>query len=202
MRRNTQAIKGSSLLSGALFAALAGAPLAAARDGSPDNRPVPGSLSHVEAAFEAPAETLLGGDVLSWNLTLVGLVGAPFNLGPSNSVVYLSGSRVDATGRDVTFHYSGGDEGDGESGTGPFDGNRDCNPGEGPCVQADASPHSVFEAQNAAGVRVFAPALPGAPEPAIWTLILRGFGTIALVRVWRRKTLASRRPTRGAAPSS
>ena len=49
-------------------------------------------------------------DFLSWNLVLSG-PGASFTLTQGNSVVYEQGPDLDATPTDITFNYSGSDNG-------------------------------------------------------------------------------------------
>jgi len=135
---------------------------------------------------------LAGGDILSWNLTLVGLLGSPFNLHPPNSVVYLQRSRVSATGSDVTFHYSGDEGGGQDSENSFFEGNHSCSP-SGFCLRDKTAPENIFDAAapSASDVQAIASLLPAAPKPATWALMLIGFATLGLVRVWLRNASAS-----------
>lgn len=169
MRRKTRKIKRALFPRVALLAAYIGVACTPARAGGQES-----------------AGTLVGGEILSWNLTLAGLLGSPFNLFPSNSVVYLQGSQVGATGSDVTFAYSGSGDSDADSEVNPFDGNRACDPGDGLCIGGSGPPENPFEAtaRNPSDVEVIASILPAVPEPAAWTLMLVGVVALGLVRVF------------------
>jgi len=176
MRRKARKVKCALFPSAALLAALIGAACAPARAGE-----------------QGPVGTLAGGKILSWNLTLAGLLRSPFNLFPSDSVVYLQGSQIGATGNDVTFAYSGSGDGEAESEANPFDGNRACDPG-GLCFGGNGPPENPFEAatRSSSDFEVIAPILPAVPEPATWALMLVGVVALGLVRAFTRKALTSK----------
>ena len=133
-----RAVKFASLMSLAFVAGAIGADLARSRHGS----------GVIRAAAKATVE-LAGGDILSWNLTLAGLLGSPFNLHPPNSVVYLQRSRVSATGSDVTFDYSGIEGADQRSGNSFFDEIRGYRP-SGPRQRDKTAPENIFDAAGGA----------------------------------------------------
>ena len=172
-------------MSAALAAALFGADAASARVA------YNGGGSVGAAAGEATG-VFIGGDILSWNLTLAGLLGSPFNLHPSNSVVYLQGSQVSAIGSDVTFHYNGNPGGE-ESENSLFDGNHGCSPSDWLCFQEKTAPDNIFEAaaRSASDIQFPAPNVPAAPEPSAWALMLIGFATLGLLRFWLRMAQTS-----------
>jgi len=172
------AVKFASLMSLALVAGAIGADLARSRHGS-------------GAAAKATVE-LAGGDILSWNLTLAGLLGSPFNLHPPNSVVYLQRSRVSATASDVTFDYSGIEGADEKSGNSFFDEIRAYRP-SGPRQRDKTAPENIFDAAEGSASDVRAISLPpAAPKRATtWALMLVGFATLGLIRICLDHTPAS-----------
>jgi hypothetical protein len=174
-----RAVKFASLMSLALVAGAIGADLARSRHGS----------GVIRAAAKATVE-LAGGDILSWNLTLAGLLGSPFDLHPPNSVVYLQRSRVSATGSDVTFDYSGMESADEKSGNSFFDEIRGYRR-SGPRQRDKTAPENIFDAAGASDVRAIS-LPPAAPKRATaWALMLVRFATLGLIRICLDHTPAS-----------
>ena len=182
MPRRARAVKFASLMGLALMATVIGADPARSHHGR----------SLIKAVAKATGE-LVGGDILSWNLTLAGLLGSPFNLHPPNSVVYLQRSGVSATGRDVSFDYSGVEGADQKSANSFFDENRSCSRSGGLCQRDKKAPENIFDAVEGNASDVQATSLfPTAPKRATtWALMLMGFATLGLVRMWFDYTPAS-----------
>ena len=181
MPRRARAVKFASLMGLALMATVIGADPARSHHGR----------SLIKAVAKATGE-LVGGDILSWNLTLAGLLGSPFNLHPPNSVVYLQRSGVSATGRDVTFDYSGVEGADQKSANSFFDEIRGYRP-SGPRQRDKTAPENIFDAAGGSASDVRAISLPpAAPKRATtWALMLVGFATLGLIRICLDHTPAS-----------
>lgn len=182
MPRRARAVKFAAMMGLALMAAVIGGDPARSHHGR----------GLIKAVAKATGE-LVGGDILSWNLTLAGLLGSPFNLHPPNRVVYLQRSGVSTTGSDVTFDYSGVEGAYQKSANSFFDENRGCSRSAGLCHRDKTAPENIFDAAEGSASDVQATSLfPAAPKRATtWALMLMGFATLGLVRMWLDHTPAS-----------
>ena len=127
---------------------------------------------------------ILPTDFLSWNLELNG-VGASFNLTQANSVVFERGADVNATPSEITFNFSGDDNGLFLVQDGLFQGTHYwCNATQsGACFQGKTVTPIFFSdssTQNvpASGIQVIMTA-GAVPEPSTWALMLLGFAAVS-----------------------
>jgi hypothetical protein len=128
--------------------------------------------------------TLLASDFTGWNLTLsIPSVGETYVLTDLNSVVYVQGSDVTATSTQISFDFSGVDNGILLFQNGLWSGAHYwCNATSlGACYQGKTVvPIDVFTAYSqvsASGAQVIA----GVPEPASWAMLLVGFAGLGLI---------------------
>lgn len=135
---------------------------------------------------------LATGDVIAWNLTLNGL-GATYNITNVNSAVKVTGNDFTATALDLSFNFSGADDGYLLFQDGQFSGmHYYCDATvDDTCFQgASVVPEGFNDAsaQNAArsGNLVIATAATATPEPASIVLLLSGVAGLAASR-WRNR---------------
>jgi hypothetical protein len=143
---------------------------------------------------------LLGaGNFVDWDILLTGNMGATFTLLPSNSNVYEQGADVNASVTQITFNFSGTDNGyllfqEGTTHSGQqywcnatFTGI--CLPGKSD--SAVQYPNNNFSNEPASGIQVIASVSSGVPEPSTWALILLGFGALGFGAYRRPRTAAA-----------
>jgi hypothetical protein len=122
---------------------------------------------------------IIAPDFVAWDLTVTGKGGSTFDLVNGKSGVFTQGSDLFATATQITFDFSGGDNGyflvQESFGNGlhywcnsTYYGT--CNQGKSAVPDAYNSPSAVFV--NESGVQVIA---GGVPEPSTWALMLLGF---------------------------
>ena len=169
------------LASAALSLTLAAGAASAANITYAVNRTV-GSGSVVGTITTDGAFGVLGaGDIVAFNLELTG-PGNSFNLtSPSN--VYVNGVDLTATAHDLSFDFSGADNGSFLLQQGPKNGRNyycdatssaDCLQGESDVPGFYTDPSSQIVSRS--GVQVIGVA--GVPEPASWALMLLGVSAL------------------------
>ena len=125
---------------------------------------------------------IIAPDFVAWDLTLTGKGGATYELVNGKSGVFTQGADLFATATEITFDFSGGDNGyflvQESFGNGyrywcNATQNGVCYQGKSVVPESYNSPSAVFFPTS--GVQVIA---GGVPEPSAWALMLVGFAAL------------------------